>query len=480
MKLTKRLCAAAAAVTVCVSAGGCSLSGGSSSSSEAETTSAPLQTTLTETTPPPAETEAPPPETEAVTSTTEEDSVPDEEEIRRQMLAEISSKLPDEPLDNKIVRRFAETDLDPASSDRTSAALQLFSDKYGGEVEWVKAAHDERFEKLAAYVLSADSPDIFPTDSMDTFPRGAVNELFMPLNTVLSSEGLSHPYFDFNGSCYAAFVETVPEYFLAYSLPALSAWSLPAPAELYAQGNWNRPMFEVMNDSFGGKAAVGGKDIARAFSMAGGVPLLTMENGKIVTNISDGTLAETQDWIYSLGQEGKVKYGSELSDDNSVLFEVVSVRDFFSGQKTLPDRSRIIPVPSGEGEQYMPAYLRGYHFCKGAGNPEGAVRFIECEKLAAEYFNGEFEKRLTDISEGMFADNIDAVRVLYSLAKEYPVVSCTYGMPLSEFGAMAEKALSSVLPETGSAVSWQTAASEIRTQLEYAVRTANDPEPLGP
>ena len=47
-----------------------------------------------------------------------------------------------------------------------------FSQKYGGEVEWVETSYGTRFDDLANLMLSEDPPD-FTTCSVNTFPRSA-------------------------------------------------------------------------------------------------------------------------------------------------------------------------------------------------------------------------------------------------------------------------------------------------------------------
>ncbi|MBR6103142.1 MAG: extracellular solute-binding protein [Ruminococcus sp.] len=478
MRLIKRLGAAAAAALMCASVTGCAASGDSSSEkSTGAETSASVQTSVSKTEAP--EQTAPPPETvtEAVTAE-DESSAPDEAELRSQLIESLAERLPERQLENTSVKRFAEADLSPLPDGSPGAAAALFAEKYGGSIEWVKASREDRFDALAAYALSGDSPDIFPTDGMDAFPIGASKQLFMPLNTELSSEEEAHPYFSFNGNLYAAVTDSLPAYFLAYSPNTAEQASLPDPLELYEAGNWNRDSFEAMCTAFTGGTALGGKDIAKALSMAGGSALLTMENGKVVSNVNDDSLVKTQEWIYSLGEKISVRYGTELSEDGSLLFEVVSLRDILSeGGKALPVNAGIVPLPSAGGGQYMPAYLHGYYILAGSQNPEGAVSFIDCELAARDVSLAELELRLrsevTDTSERMFEECV-------RLARECPVFSCAEGMPLPEFGAMADKAASAVLPESGSAVPWQETASGIRTQLDYAVRTANDPEPLGP
>ena len=489
MRLTGRLWAvsAAAMLSLC----GCALTESSSSSDEEDASSL-TQTETTTTTTTTAQTIPPPPETKdtepAVTEP--EPPPPSEEELQRQRLIDISALLPDYELENKLVRRMAVKDISPSADGSNASSLSLFEYRYGGHVEWVSVPQEERFDTLATLCLSGESPDLFPTDSMDTYPFGAARELFQPVNGFIDYETdlwrgteRADSFFDLAGSRYAAVTDILPRYLCVYSLSAVEKSALPDPAELFAAGEWQLSAFEDMCAEFGGTAALCGIDFPTALSEACGTPLLTSQDGSVISNLDSPQLEKIQQRLYELGGKTRVAYRDELGKtlirDGDGLFLPISTSELLDDPAALGDIG-IVPLPSiSVGEQYMPAVLSGYHIPTGAHNPEGAARFIECERAAAEV---TFEQTLKALGSAGWDDSmLDMLLTCRSLARSRSVLSCADGMTVPEFSLMVRQMYEGVFPvANGIAYQWRDTISASRKQVEYAVNLANDTHPMGP
>lgn len=59
-----------------------------------------------------------------------------------------------------------------------------FTEKYGGEVEWIECDYCTRFDELATLVLSNDPPDLYPagTSATATYPMKCINNVFQPVD----------------------------------------------------------------------------------------------------------------------------------------------------------------------------------------------------------------------------------------------------------------------------------------------------------
>ena len=407
-------------------------------------------------------------------------------------LDELCAVLPDGELEIKEVRRLAHTALEMSADGRGLPSEQAFDKKYGGRVVTDTVPFEERYTRLAAMVMSNNSPDIVPTDDMDLFPKGAAEGMFEPIDRYIdfSSElwkdsvALSD-FLAFKGVRYGAVLEAEPRYVCIYSKKTVAENGLDDPAGLADRELWTHGWFDTVCGNFAnaseGKFALGGKAFPDALSQSGGVPLITMENGQILSNIENGTLAETQKWMYRLSEDGLY---SENAAPGETLFWADSL-DVLTGNVEQAESFgdiragdvMFVPVPS-EDKTVMPAGLRGYFICRGSRNPQGAAAYLNCLKAGARLDEEARERRLTEVC-GWNEDMIVMRRQCFMLAQDRPVLDFTEGMP-EEIYPRLLKGVSGKTMSGEDAAEWAETLEEVRKQLSYAVMKANDTEPTGP
>ena len=408
----------------------------------------------------------------------------------------LAESLPDEELENREVRLLNCSAPLREADGQAMPSERLFEKKYGGSVITDTVTGDELFSRLSAMVLSNDAPDLVPTDSMDLFPRGAADRLFMPADVLIdtgdelwiSTEEKSSA-FVYRGRRYAVVFEAVPEYVCVYNRDTVRENSLEDPAGLYSQGLWTHGWFETLCRSFAeggsGRTAVDGESYAAALSESCGVPLLTIKGGQVISNLEDETLAQTQDWMYSLTQQGlcaevpqwDIAAGKSLfcPERLSVLEESrESAERFGSGTGDI----MFLPMPKDE-KPCISAKLRGFLFPAGSKNPSGAAAYLRCISAAADADKDAQERRLTEIC-GWSEDMIVMRRECFRLAEEDPVLDFSRGMPSDTYSNLLKGVLGRTMLGGGHAVSWDETVEGLRRQLDFAVMTANDTEPTGP
>ena len=484
-----------------ISAGlfGCAQSGSSSSdessaaeSSEAVTTASPVTTAAPVTTEKSSSGEAP---SEAET---EKDSS-SEIELIVDPMGELMNTLPDKELENKAVKRLSSTKLDPAADGSPFPSLKLFEKKYGGRIEEEITAYSERYNALASSVMSGTGPDIIPTDEMDLFPKAALHKLIIPIEDYIDLDSElwqdtreRSQFFNFSGDIYAAVIEAVPKYVFVYNTKTIADNSLTDPAELFSRRDWNYDSFEEMCTAFSGgrgKAALDGQLYPMALSESSGLPLITMESGFVITNIKDDRLADTQSWMYDLARSavcvGSGETGNGIAAGRT-LFRAAELRELSDAESLPPfgdaasGEVMFVPAPeSPSGVQYMSAQLRGYYLCYGSRNPEGAAVYLNCLKAAKELDNEESEQLLRARS-GWTDQMLEMRRECYSLAERAPVIDCSSGMPRGVEEGLYHDAVSGTVLSEDKALSWEEVLERYRKQVEYAVLTTNDTEPIGP
>ena len=86
-------------------------------------------------------------------------------------------------LENKTIKWLATWDINPDDTGKNVPVdLAVFQERYGGEVRYYPVAYDERYEKLAQYINSGEEIDFFSGSDMDAFPKGAIKEMFVPVD----------------------------------------------------------------------------------------------------------------------------------------------------------------------------------------------------------------------------------------------------------------------------------------------------------
>ena len=437
------------------------------------------------------------PETESLSEEESEITYPEPEpQLVIDPLDELTAELPDEKPENTEVWLLSssaplrEADGQPMPSER------LFDRKYGGRIVTDTVPEDELFSRLTAMVLSNEAPDLVPTDSMQLFPRGAADRLFMPLDVVIgtddelwtSTEERSAAFI-YRGRRYAAVFETVPEYVCIYNKDTVRENDLEDPVRLYDQGLWTHGWFETLCRRFAeggsGRTAVDGENYAAALSESCGIPLLTMRGGQVISNLEDSTLAQTQDWMYSLTEQGLC---AEVPQ-----WDIAAGRSLFCPEKlSLLEESRentekfgrpaenvmFLPMPKDE-KACISAKPRGFLFPAGSKNPKGAAAFLRCLNAAAEADSEASERRLMEVC-GWSEDMIVMRRECFRLAEESSVIDFSRGMPQDTYNNLLKGVTGRSMLGGGHAVSWSDTVEELRRQLDFAVMTANDTEPTGP
>ena len=131
--------------------------------------------------------------------------------------------------------------------------------------------------------MSGQSPDFFPADDMDTFPKGAIKQQFEPIDDYIdyNSELWADTkdiadQFSINGKHYIAVIQPTPSYACFYNKTTIEDEGFEQPADLFAEGKWDWDVFEKMcldfTDAEEDKYALDGYWYNNAISESCGVP----------------------------------------------------------------------------------------------------------------------------------------------------------------------------------------------------------------
>ena len=380
MKHKRILSAAIAAVTV-ISMSACSSgsenTGGRSASSEG---TAAQQTAAQQTTTTPAAT------------LKEED---------KEAIAEI--ELTDTKLENGTVKFLSSWDINPADGKPKAVSLEMFETQYGGKIEYIPCTWDERYSALGKLVAAGDSPDMFSAGDLDTFPKGAIYNMFQPLDNYIdfSSElwapmSKINDMFIFDGSHYVGATATDAGVVMIYNKKTIEENGLPDPVQLFHDGEWDWDTLYDMMTKFCNreeeKFAIDGWWFEGAISLTTGVPYVGMKDGKIVQNLDDPMIELVQEYMMKMKKADlpfpKSEYGWQIYPSNiakgKTLFYpcgiwALYVSDLSDFGET-PDDIMFVPMPRcpKADDYYLPTSITGFTLPSGAKNPEGMAAYLDC------------------------------------------------------------------------------------------------------
>lgn len=176
---------------------------------------------------------------------------------------------------------------------------------------------------------------------------------------------------------------------------------LSDPAELYANGEWDWNAFQSMLQSFVDvdqqHYGIDGWWFENGLIRTTGVAAVTIEDGKLVSNLADPAMERVQNWLYDLYSTNCIAIGvgdygwnahPEFVGEGKVLFYPVGLYEFYTEESQWKTKfgedAFFVPMPKDPeaDDYYIPTRMEAYTFVKGGGNPEGVAKFLDCKRFA--------------------------------------------------------------------------------------------------
>lgn len=401
------------------------------------------------------------PITEATTTTaktvevnTETLSVEDEEK-----LDDVASNLLTGELENKTIKWFSFYDpFHATGSGNTKAlSLELFETKYGGEIEYIETTWANRFNDLSTKILGGEGVDFIAGGDLDGFPRGVPNGQFQPYDAYMDWENPLwaewkelNDMFLMGDSHYLIVPQSTIGQVVVYNRATIEAMGMDDPADLLEAGNWTWDTFrdmlidyvDVESEQYG----LDGWFNEKPLMLTSGVPAVEMKDGKLVHNLLDPNLERVMNFMYELNTSGLVLDKNlfnwaehpEFVGEGKELFYIggmyvlESSPDIWTETFGAQEDVMFVPLPKDpQAEQhFVPAGMEAYLLCKGAQNPEGVMKFMECILAAnADPSTQEIglQKRKDDY--GWSDEMIEMHAKVTEMARANPVYDLTSGVP---------------------------------------------------
>ncbi len=363
----------------------------------------------------------------------------------------------DGELENKTIKWMSDWDINPNESDPVPHAdLYYFQQVYGGNIEFYYVDYEQRYDKLAEAISSGEGIDFFFAGNGDAIPKGAIREMFVPVDDYIDFKSpLWKDVKDvndsimWNGKHYTAVVQTTGDSVaVLYNRKTIQEAGLDDPAVLYENDQWTWDTFqgllEKYVDTSNQRYGIDGWWFEFGLINTTGVPPVGIEDGKIVSNLSDPNMERVQNWIYELYQKdliaiGVGDYGWESKPnyigEGKLLFYPVGLYELYSKPEEWKEKYGedvfFVPMPKDPkaDKYYVSAKMEAYSIVSGASNPEGVAKYLDCKRyvLMNDEARAAADTMYTE-NYGWTQEMVDMKESIQELADKNPVLDISRGV----------------------------------------------------
>lgn len=368
-------------------------------------------------------------------------------------------------------------------------------DAVGNIFEWENVAYVDRYTKLATNIQADMSPDMFPFEGTD-FPIGIIKGRYQPVDELLDlslpkwqgAKDLMDQY-KVNGKYYCAFWEITLGSLMWYKKSAIAEIDAEDPQELFKQGKWDWDAFldigrkwQQSGTEDAPRYLYDGWGVETNFMLSTGVPLVSMDGGKMTLNLHDPNieravqLIETLDnenlpwpraeqgwtisprsWINNQNLffcEGIWRYEgngwngkSDTDEDKKKMQSADGLKDYRIRFKWPEDEIRVVPFPKDPkaDKHYVQLKQDSFMWVKGSKNPNGVKAWIDCSVTASldpKTTEAAKQQMIDDPTKQWTRELLDFLYPLYKLdgsSPVYPVAEFRTGLPYPVYDSNASQ-----------------------------------------
>ena len=401
-------------------------------------------------------------------------------------------------LENKTIKWLSTWDINPDGTGKNvPIELAVFQERYGGNIEFYQVDWENRYEKLAECINSGEGIDFFPANDKDAFPKGAVRQMFVPIDDYID---FSSPLWEdvqefndnvqWNGSHYMAVVQpTGDNCAVIYNKKTIQEAGLEDPADLYAKDEWTWDAFEDMLNAFVDPASqhygIDGWWFEFGLMNTTGVPAISLENGMLVNNLGSEGMERAQNFLYDLYSAGNIAIGSgdygweakpSYIAEGKTLFYPCGLYEFYmeskQWKKNFGEDAFFVPMPRDPDadDYYIPVGMDSYVFVKGGSNPEGVAKYLDCKRytlLSSDVRDIADKQMVTDY--GWTQEMVDMKNSMQELAEANPIIDFSTGV-----SADCGELLDNSLRNSARGTPWNETFDTINSTVDTYINDINE------
>ena len=374
-------------------------------------------------------------------------------------------------------------------------SVELFEKKYDGVIETYSTTWANQYSDLSTFILGGEGIDFFP--AAEAVPKCVLSGMTQSYddyvdwtNPLWESVSGLNDMFAVGGKHYLMACQATEGYVVYYNRKTIEALGFDDPKELYENGEWTLEKFKEMLldyvDPDSEQYGLDGWFNATPLYLASGVPSVSLSDGKLVNNMMDPAFERAMQYQYDLNKNGlildkslfnwqpQIQYigeGKELFYIGG-LYEIEQAPDIWTKKFGSAEDVFFVPVPKDEkaDKYYYNAEIDCYNLCKGAGNPEGVARLMEC--VIASYYDENAqqisnEKHKSDY--GWSDEMLEMKAEVKCITVENPVRDIYGGLP-TETANIISDAINQPLQGND----WYSVRDSVYDTVEVGVNDAND------
>lgn len=251
--------------------------------------------------------------------------------------------------------------------------LTLFEEK-GGKIKYSQTSSMNKYDKLAARLMSNDPPDMFWYEQSMTFPANCIKEMFQPVDDIVDFDSAMWSdvkdvaeQFTLNGKHFVAPINFLPGSVITYDKSMIDAAGLDDPYELYQNGEWDwNAWYDMMSEYVEGAAAdeerygVNGWFAPFIFQSTGKT-LITYDADKdeYVSNLNDADFVRASDTLYTTIDMNAYMWvkGSTKNDAMKCWLECAKIVYTQDTYKDIEKEKFFVNNPNWTEDMYNVAYV---------------------------------------------------------------------------------------------------------------------------
>lgn len=396
-------------------------------------------------------------------------------------------------------------DLNPRKGADKTVEMTLFNNK-GGTVKFSQVSDSEKFDKLAAALMSQkDVPDIFKYEWM-AFPAQVLKDMYQPVDDIVDfSDPLwadvkkNADLFVMGGKHYVAPISFTVGTLMMYDQDVIDSEGLIDPYEEYKNGNWNWDVWYDMMAEFVDNApadteryGINGWYQTQLIQQTGKT-MVNYDGEKFTSNLNDPDIERAENLLYDIGKNKYVitdwlgNARKALSDGNILFYCMGTWAMTGNNGPTDSDTWRVVPVPSdpNNDNKYMTADMLAYMWVKGSTANEAVKTWFECSRMAntdQEYLDNGKEKFLnanTNWTEDMYQVFMDCSSSEYQMVFDYGygISSLLSDDNANEDGACVTRKLyenTNKTDDSGKQYTWSEVRDSYSSTVDAELKTIND------
>lgn len=330
--------------------------------------------------------------------------------------------------------------------DETQASIELFKqiygtpeagdESYGNQAnsifKYQSVAYADRYTQLTKAVQAGDSPDIFQFE-LANYPFTVWKNLFEPVDdyidfstSIWDNGREAMKMVEWGGKNYCPITSVNLNYILWYRKSVVKEAGIEDPYELFKAGNWDWNTFldlcSKFNDPDNDKYSIDGWSVPSGFVCTTGVPLISIEDGKLKNNVNDPNIERCVNTVISTMAKQNYRFPKHENEGWSLNFQgwVIGDELFFTGLGNDIKDTFQTPIKTYEWEDgdvfcvpfpkdpeadkyYQGMKLDPWMLCSGSQNTSGYAALNCC--FAAVGADQETADRLSEINHEQLKTN---------------------------------------------------------------------------